>query len=275
MNINQAIPFVRSKGLEFIESFERLQLTLKGFSTSLSTHIDKMDAIWREVQALEIDENEATIITVFQLMKWFFFPEGEPIGFRPGVGADAEENYNQLLLNLLYDRSMGQYPSVEWAGSFMFAKMRKNTTKDEIWKRKWPTDHDLLADTIGVVSDHGILFLRSFERYYNRVFSNGDSVKMEREAKTMQTLWESAATMSVEFDSVPKRQLLNVELVDWFFTACGDVEDLMLDCRPDKESRYNRFSFSLLSRRQDGLGLDVQTALDEVFDVPKNGLAVK
>lgn len=275
MNIDQAIPYVRSKGLEFIETFECLQLSLKGFSISLSRHIDKMDALWKEAQALEIEENEATIITVYQLMNWFFFPEGEPIMFRPEAGADAEEDYNQLLLNLLYDRSKGHYPSVEWAGAFMFAKMRRPDKINGDWKRKWPTNDEQLVDAIGVVSDYGILFLRSFERYYDCAYGNPESTKLERETKIMQDLWETAATMEAEFDSVPKRQLLNVELVDWFFTACGDPEDLMLDCRPDKESKYNRFCFSLLSRRQDGSGLDVKAVLDDVFDVPKNGLAVK
>ena len=127
MNKVEAIPYVKSRGLEFIDTFETLRDSLWDPHEDLEKYIERMNSLWREVQSLEIEENPLTIITVRQLVDWFFFPEGEPISFKKGIRG-MEEDYNRLVVDLLYERSIGQCMSVEWTGSSVFVEYR-------LWER--------------------------------------------------------------------------------------------------------------------------------------------
>ena len=128
MNMVEAIPYVRERGLEFIEAFEELRDSLRDPHEDLEIYIERMNSLWREVRSIEIEENPLTIITVRQLVDWFFFPEGEPIPFKKGIRG-TEEDYNRLVVDLLYDRSIGQCISVEWTGASLFVEYR-------LWERK-------------------------------------------------------------------------------------------------------------------------------------------
>jgi hypothetical protein len=128
MNKVEAIPYVKSRGLEFIGAFEGLKDAVRNPSEDMEKYVERMNFLWKEVRSIEIEENPLTIITVRQLVDWFFFPEGEPIPFKKGIRG-TEEDYNRLVVDLLYDRSLGQYTSVERTGASVFVEYRE-------WERK-------------------------------------------------------------------------------------------------------------------------------------------
>ena len=118
MDREQAENFMKVLGFAFVTDFMNLKNAVGNGHENHDTYIERMDSIWKKVSCVQIEDNEATIATVYQLMHWFFYPAGDPdeSGSQGRMGYDID--YEILVMNLLHDRLSKQYPSVERALPF-------------------------------------------------------------------------------------------------------------------------------------------------------------
>lgn len=82
-----------------------------------------------------------------------------------------------------------------------------------------------------------------FIRRYTGCIASGSGAS-ERAADEMQAWWDKARRIKL---LETERPLTDINLIDWFFTAGGAVEDYMSG---DNVERYNRFVRRILSNRE-------------------------
>ena len=132
MDREQAENFMKVLGYAFAADFMNLKNVIRNGCKNPNAYIERMDSIWKKVSCVQIEDNEATIATVYQLMHWFFYPAGDPdeTGSQSRMGYDFD--YEILVMNLLHDRLAKQYPSVEHALPFHLLNRSEREAVDAV-----------------------------------------------------------------------------------------------------------------------------------------------